>query len=288
MSGPGAAGGATDPLARARLRQLPLWLVGAAALEGLLEPRIARALGSHGWETTGMWVFYLALGGWAWHQCARVGVPLRVLLGPVPTRRADWALTGVVAALVPLSIGALYLVWLPISFTHPELVARWMLAPDPDVRPGAPVASAMAVLLSVVAGPVIEEVVYRGVLLHRLAARRGAARGAVASALLFGVVHADVVGAVVFGLVLTALYVRTGSLWIPIACHVLNNASAALAELLDDGASDSVAQFQREWWVGAIALAVGVALLWGMRARLLPPRGWGLPSLAAAAPRSSR
>jgi uncharacterized protein len=93
--------------------------------------------------------------------------------------------------------------------------------------------SIAAGLLIIGAAPLSEEVFFRGFLFSGL--RRGApfALAAVVSAGIWGLFHytgADSWGVVlqltVFGLVLTWLYERTGSLWPPIALHLLNNALA--------------------------------------------------------------
>jgi hypothetical protein len=51
----------------------------------------------------------------------------------------------------------------------------------------------------------------------------------VVAALLFGILHADPVGAGMFGVVTALLYVRTGSLWPGILIHAANNLIALVA-----------------------------------------------------------
>jgi membrane protease YdiL (CAAX protease family) len=79
---------------------------------------------------------------------------------------------------------------------------------------------------------IAEELLFRGLLLGRIASQFGATAGLVLSALLFGVIHLDVaqgLAACVLGLYLGGVRLRTGSVHAPILCHASNNALAVLA-----------------------------------------------------------
>jgi len=201
-----------------------------------------------------------------------------------------WRLPGLTLALVLFSLGAFWLLWLPLSFVAPDLVRAWALEPDPlaPVRDGG-ARGALAVAMIVFVGPAVEELVFRGVVLRRWAHKWGAGRALVASAAVFGLLHSDVLGAVAFGLVMGMLYVRTGSLWVPVACHVLTNALAVATELVPWMAGPyTLARFQREWYVGAVALAAALPALWLLRRQYLPGAGWRLPSLDVEGPEARR
>jgi len=84
--------------------------------------------------------------------------------------------------------------------------------------------AAIAVVLGVVAIPALaEELLFRGLLLPRLAERHGWLVGLVASALVFGAIHwaapASVPSAIIAGLVLGALALRARSILASIAMH---------------------------------------------------------------------
>ncbi|MFK4291971.1 lysostaphin resistance A-like protein [Bacillus sp. RC250] len=72
--------------------------------------------------------------------------------------------------------------------------------------------------------PIVGEFVFRGFLLQRFAAKWGTSIAMVVVALLFACLHVDFLGAVVFSVVLSIVYIRTKSLLMPIAIHMLNNA----------------------------------------------------------------
>lgn len=95
-------------------------------------------------------------------------------------------------------------------------------------------------LLVVCVAPVVEELVFRGVLLSGLASRMRIGWAIAASAVIFGCVHLPdfrfawypVPALILLGLVLAWLRVRTRSLWPSITLHATNNLVAAIASLL--------------------------------------------------------
>lgn len=107
-----------------------------------------------------------------------------------------------------------------------------------DQGPGALVLLAVAAVL---VAPVLEELLFRGVVLHGLMLRTGFWPAAVVSSVCFGALHATAVGLEglpivlatgVFGLGLCVLTRRTGRLGPAIGVHALRNALAVAAVAL--------------------------------------------------------
>jgi membrane protease YdiL (CAAX protease family) len=268
---------------RVRVRWLPLWVAGILLALVPIGFRFPELVKGEREDVLLECATYAAILAWVLWQCSRAGVRPRALLGPVP-RATDWKLLAVVPPLIAITVGCIYLLWLPISFVAPELVQSWVLDEEASTwDAAAPLRSMLAVLVGVVVASVVEELLFRGVVLHRWAHRWSTRTAVLASALVFGLGHADILGATAFGIVMALLYVRTGALWVPIACHMLNNGLAVLAEVLGVGgdAPYTVVRFQREWYVGAVALVGGVAGLYLLRQLFLPPTGWQLPALVA-------
>ncbi|MFE4759738.1 CPBP family intramembrane glutamic endopeptidase [Bacillus mycoides] len=80
--------------------------------------------------------------------------------------------------------------------------------------------------------PIVGEFVFRGFLLQRFAAKWGTSVAMIAVALLFAILHVDFLGAAVFSIVLSIVYIRTKSLLMPIAIHMLNNTFVLCASFL--------------------------------------------------------
>lgn len=83
----------------------------------------------------------------------------------------------------------------------------------------------------VVAAPLFEEVIFRGIILESTRLRYGVVAAWLVSSLIFGVVHmnpAVVVNAAIMGLILGFIYLASGSLWPAIILHAFNNATSYL------------------------------------------------------------
>ena len=91
--------------------------------------------------------------------------------------------------------------------------------------------------------PLVEELIFRGVILHSLR-RFGDGFAIVGSAFLFGMLHGNLIQlpfAFLCGLVLAFAVVKTGNLWVSIAIHSLNNGLSAAITLLQWYQGDALA-----------------------------------------------
>ena len=119
-----------------------------------------------------------------------------------------------------------------------------------------------SVLMLAVLAPVMEEVLFRGILLESVREKYSSGRAIVVSALMFGVIHIipqQVVNAFVIGLILGFIYVRTDSLWPVIIIHALNNAMAYVIMQWSDGANITVRSLIENDTIYAVVY--GVALV---------------------------
>lgn len=80
--------------------------------------------------------------------------------------------------------------------------------------------------VAVVGAPVLEEVLFRGLLFRWVAHRLGTGLGIVISGLAFGAIHIEAIAVVptaILGMLLAYLYHRTNNLWLCIGFHALFN-----------------------------------------------------------------
>lgn len=114
----------------------------------------------------------------------------------------------------------------------------------------------LAAFIAVIVAPIVEEIVFRGILFRALGDRIGVWLGALISSAIFALIHIEVVvsqpvalgGLFAVGMVLALAYHWTGNLLVPVLGHaVFNAASIGLALAIDRLGLDELA-------------AVGVAL----------------------------
>jgi membrane protease YdiL (CAAX protease family) len=185
-----------------------------------------------------------------------------------------------------VSLGAIWFVFLPLSYVTPGFVQFWLID-DPTVfiwreAPLVAIANILNLVLNVVVVPLVEEFTFRGLLLNRWAAKWGVPRAILFSSLVFGFLHTDILGGVFFGFVAAVLYVKTRSLLAPIAFHAGNNLLVwlfALGETIfkEPTAEYTLQQFRAEWWMGALGLAIGLPWAVNFARKNWPDSSWQTP-----------
>jgi hypothetical protein len=173
------------------------------------------------------------------------------------------------------------------AITLTELVAPWM----DDSLEGVGQGNLLLALIGIVIlPPLVEEVTFRGVLLERFAVKWRVGVAVILSAVFFGILHADPVGAGMFGVVTGLLYLRTGSLWPGIIIHFVNNLVAFLAiRIAGSEAAAETPTLTESLTTAGVFLAVSLPFLvwfiwthWPARGSLTPYQCFeiraGLPS----------
>ncbi len=220
------------------------------------------------------YLILIALVAWG---LARRGESLTDLFSGSTARGTRWAI-GMGTALLGVGIASLYALFLPLMYLAPDF-GEWLVR-DPTllisssgVSPG--LTNALLFLLLVIGAPVVEEAFFRGLVLTSIAVRRKARTAVILSSLIFAILHTDVLGSFIFGVVTAVVFLETGTLWLPIVMHATNNGlvwAIAAGDYLIRGEpqAETVAGFQESWWIGAVALCVGAplfAVLWRRRPR---------------------
>lgn len=149
------------------------------------------------------------------------GLRWRRLIGGRPLR-TELLLAVVIVPVVLATYVDVLLLYVPLSYVAPGFVERHLL--HNDLYEVHTVGQwALLMLIGVVMAPVLEETIFRGILLHRWAYRWGTMTGVVASSALFAALHGEWPGKFLFGIAMSLLYLRTGKLSLNIAAHALNN-----------------------------------------------------------------
>ena len=145
-------------------------------------------------------------------------------------RAGAWAATFVCcAALLPgmRQVEGLVVRFIPITHFWREAFGQ-LTGADAFVR---------GLLVAAVVAPLVEEIIFRGIILRGFAAHYGPTRALLYSSLLFGIVHLNpwqFLPAVALGLFLGTLYLRTGTVAATWAAHAFYNGSIlVLAKFTD-------------------------------------------------------
>lgn len=225
----------------------------------------------------------------------------RGLFGRWPTRD-ELPLLAVIVPVDLLTLGATFAVFIPLSYVAPHFVERFVLRPSELLEAHSFTQWLGVVLVAAVAAPLVEELFFRGILLHRWARRWGTGTAVVASSALFAALHGEWIGHFVFGVAMCALYLRTRTLWLPVLAHALSNLAIALTELPDAlthaaTRPDTLESLRGDWLLGVASLVAGAGLLalylgrwWSadrLRATLTGPVPYDVYAASATAPPDS-
>ncbi|MEN1938537.1 CPBP family intramembrane glutamic endopeptidase [Paenibacillus sp. 102] len=176
---------------------------------------------------TSILVLYVFPAVWLFYQCKRHCVPFTIFMN----RRESFNLMQVLmitGMLCLFSYGYLVLYMYSFTWITPNFIIDILNEPIIGNTGGY----IYQYIIIVLVAPIICEFVFRGFLFQRLAAKWGTGKGMIVAALLFGCFHIDFLGAVVFSIVLTIVYMRTKSLLMPITIHMLNNATVLITSFM--------------------------------------------------------
>ncbi|KLU76198.1 CPBP family intramembrane metalloprotease [Clostridium botulinum C/D] len=107
---------------------------------------------------------------------------------------------------------------------NPELTKK-MLNDKIIENNGAVYDNIYAFILGVILAPIMEELIFRGIMFNRLKMRWGAGPAIIISSIIFGMLHMDlaIIGAVLFGIMMCILYMKTRNIITTMTVHFINN-----------------------------------------------------------------
>lgn len=116
-----------------------------------------------------------------------------------------------------------------ISLTDPTWISMWDID-TVDVDSSVIVLDAIG---AIIFAPIIEELVFRGVLFNRLKVRIGIIPAMIISSFIFGIGHefGGMTSAFLFGVCMCILYLKTDNILIPMSVHFINNVVATLLNI---------------------------------------------------------
>lgn len=136
----------------------------------------------------------------------------------------------------------------------------WASGIDIDSVDLAPSAFMFSAIASIIFAPILEELIFRGVLFNRLKIRVGIIPAMLVSSFLFAIGHdfGGMTSAFLFGICMCILYLKTDNIFITISVHFLNNLLATFLEVVN---SDALFIQSPGIYILAIAVAIATILL---------------------------
>ncbi|WP_086756481.1 CPBP family intramembrane glutamic endopeptidase [Nostoc sp. 106C] len=187
-------------------------------------------------------ILYILIFGflclWSLEDFDRFGIDMKYVVGRVPNRHKWLPMVGLVLLIILFSLSAYLVSFYLLSLAAPTFVESVMrqVATSPSARTTSPpFYNLLAAIVYIVVAPITEEFLFRGIILQRWASKWGIQTALVVSGLLFGILHANVLGLTLFGIIMGVLYIKTRTLIVPIACHAFNNSLAVGMGLLSSG-----------------------------------------------------
>jgi membrane protease YdiL (CAAX protease family) len=209
--------------------------------------------------------FYFLLFRWVKWKAADGGIELGKFFRKTGQARAG-RIIGLVVAIFAFEIASILFYQFCLAHLVPGILALAIGKDHPTVAPAVrDLRLLLQILVAVVLAPVVEELLFRGILLNRWAAKWGIRTGILVSAAAFAIPHlGDPGGAFVFGLVMGLLYCKTRALWAPIAVHVINNCigmAPRLAGWRESAIPTGIEEHKSFPVLGAILLVASVPFL---------------------------
>jgi membrane protease YdiL (CAAX protease family) len=185
-------------------------------------------------DAAGLILTFAGVAAYWWCYAWWRNIPVRAVMGSWPSRkRVGVSLLAMVGS-VGLGFGL-------SSLLH---ALGWF---DPvGGAEGGSSAQVAFVVMAILVGPPVEEVLFRGVVLSRLAPRVGVWPSVLLSSAMFAALHSNVALSFAFAWVMAAVRFYTRSLWVPALAHCLHN--ALLIPLVLVGAFEWALS---EVWIGA-------------------------------------
>ena len=270
-----------------KIRSLAFWM-GLALISIIIVGTVGPEFDGPLSDIIFMFLFYAIIAAWIIWKFKSCNVDYKKIIGKFPPDYKWWWILGIVVLLIFFSSGTYWILYYPLSFIAPSYVNGVLnetsLYTMADTMSPF-VYNSLLVLITVLIAPIVEEFIFRGVIMQRLAVKWGITAGVLISSFIFGILHGDILGAFVFGIFMSLLYINTRTLLVPIACHMLNNGLAFgllfIGILMGESeTTTTVAQFQSDILSGLIPLLVTAPIVIYFVYKNWPKKGTKIPYLS--------
>lgn len=275
---------------RPRVRSLALWGIlfstllgfGLGLLQGVVGVRFDDPI----WVMVIYMTLFTLLSLWLWQRLKKAGVELRFVIGQLPERPRWPQIAGLILAGLVFSLSSFLFVAALLSFWSPRFVELILKQVEADATPQTAnlvLYQIISAIATIIVAPIAEEFIFRGFILQRWGVKWNLPLALILSSVVFGLLHLNVVGLTVFGLVMGLLYIKTRCLLIPIAGHALNNLVATgMMFLPKDPTAASIATLRESLPAAIFLLVISAPWLVWFITKNFPRRDAQIPYLINA------
>jgi len=262
-----------------KIRYLLLWLVVFFIIMGFIYVATTNLLAGAEWDVATGFLFYIVISFWIIRNFNRVNLNYEKFIGHFPFNYSWLFLFTIIFAVIILSLGLGELSRYIISTINPEILNHLPSTSvfyTPNETPLAPFLNFMEFIIAVIMAPIVEEFLFRGVILHRFTIKFGIKWAVFGSSIIFGLLHSDIIGAFTFAVVMCILYIKTASILVPILAHMVNNMLAYGVQVLSTFSPQSTVA-SHNLGVAILLLLVSAVVILYFLHRNWPQRYWRPP-----------
>jgi membrane protease YdiL (CAAX protease family) len=262
-----------------KVRYLFLWLIVFFILAVFLYAGTTNLVAEAEVDVVVSFLFYGLISLWIIRNFHRVKMNNEKFFGHLPLNYNWLYLFIIIFGVIILSLGLGELSRYILSTIDPNILNELPSTSffyNQSETPFAPILNYIEFIVAVIIAPIVEEILFRGVMLHRFTIKWGVKWAILASSIIFALFHADIIGAFIFAIVMCILYIKTASILVPIVAHIINNLLAYGFEImLSFSPGSTVASHSLE--VAVLLLTVSIMIILYFLYRNWPQRYWRPP-----------
>lgn len=262
-----------------KIRYLVLWLIVFFILAIFLYAGTTNLVADAEVDVAVSFLFYGIISLWIIRNFHRVKVNSEKFFGHLPLN-FNWPYLIIITfGVIILSLGLGEFSRYILSIIDPNILNELpstSLFYNQRETPFAPILNYIQFILTVIIAPIVEEILFRGVMLHRFTIKWGVKWAILASSTIFAIFHNDIIGAFIFAIVMCILYIKTASILVPIVAHIINNLLAyGLEIMMTFSPWSTVASHSLE--VAVLLLTVSIMIILYFLIKNWPQRYWRPP-----------
>lgn len=262
-----------------KVRYLVLWLIAFFIIMGVIFALTINLMNGAEWDVATGFLFYILISWWIIRNFKRVNINYHKFIGDFPFNYNWLFLFTIIFSVIILSLGLGELSRYIISTIDPNILSNLPSTSffyTPHDTPLAPFLNFMEFIIAVIMAPIVEEFLFRGVLLHRFTIKWGIKWGVLTSSIIFGLLHSDIIGAFIFAIVMCILYIKTASILVPILAHMVNNMLAYGTQIISTFSPQSTLA-SHNLGVAVLLLIISMMVIIYFLYRNWPQRYWKPP-----------